>query len=319
MKAIETIGLSKTYSNGKKALDGLDISVDSGEIFSLLGVNGVGKTTLINILTTFIKPTSGNAFVMGKDVVKNADFVRTQVASIAQNISADSHLTLHENMLFQGRLYGLNKEHFKKLEQDLFDMFLLNEYAHQKTHTCSGGVKRRLDVAMSLLSEPKILFLDEPSVGMDVQSRHTMWNILKQLKEEFGITIFLTTHYLEEADYLSDTICFIDKGKKIIQDTPTKLRQYMQKNIIRAIFKSEDMALKFGSCLSEKHEIERFYCKGTSLYLQVANDINTALQKIGNIALQSPSCIGVEIVEPTLEDIFVEIMDNKKEDNYGDR
>lgn len=226
MKAIETIQLTKTYQNGKTALDGLDLSVECGEIFSLLGKNGVGKSTLINILTTFLKPTSGEALIMGHNVTKSPGFVRARVSCVSQAISVDDHFTIHENMLFQGRLYGLSPQQLNNREEKLLHLFQLEEYISRKAGSCSGGIKRRLDVAMSMLSGPRILFLDEPTVGMDIQSRHIMWDTLERLKKEFGTTIFLTTHYLEEADHLSDTICFIADGRRILQDSPAALRRY---------------------------------------------------------------------------------------------
>lgn len=310
MKAIETISLTKTYKNGKKALDELNLSVKSGEIFSLLGTNGVGKSTLINILTTFLKPTSGKALVMGKDVEKEADFVRTQVSCVAQNVSADNQLTLHENMVFQGRLYGLTKNLLQEREQKLFELFELEEYTSKKAVSCSGGIKRRLDIAMSMLSEPKILFLDEPTVGMDIQSRHIMWSTLEKLKRELGITIFLTTHYLEEADHLSDTICFMTNGKKLLQGSPASLRQYTQNDVIRISSKTENNAEELERHLTGNQFIQCSYCKGTAVYLQVSEK-EKALQEIGALALKHASCIGIEIVEPTLEDIFIQITESK--------
>lgn len=316
MKAIETISLTKTYKNGKKALDELNLSVESGEIFSLLGTNGVGKSTLINILTTFLKPTSGKALVMGKDVEKGADFVRTQVSCVAQNVSADNQLTLHENMVFQGRLYGLSKNLLGEREQKLFELFELEEYTSKKAGSCSGGIKRRLDIAMSMLSEPKILFLDEPTVGMDIQSRHIMWSTLEKLKRELGITIFLTTHYLEEADHLSDTICFMTNGKKLLQGSPASLRQYTQNDVIRISSKTDGNAKELERCLQENQFIQCSYCKGTAVYLQVSEK-EKALQEIGTLALKHASCIGIEIVEPTLEDIFIQITGSKGGTAHG--
>lgn len=317
MKAIETIGLTKTYKNGRKGLDELDLSVENGEIFSLLGTNGVGKTTLINILTTFLKPTVGKAFVMGNDVEKEAGFVRSQVSCVAQNVSADNHLTLHENMVFQGRLYGIEKGQLQKREQNLFELFELQEYVSEKAASCSGGIKRRLDIAMSMLSEPKILFLDEPTVGMDIQSRHIMWSTLERLKEELGITIFLTTHYLEEADRLSDTICFMANGKKILQGSPISLRQYIHKDVIRIATATEDDSAELESYLQGNKYIQHSYCKGASVYLQVCEK-KQAMQEIGDLALKFPTCVGMEIVEPTLEDIFLEITE-KGGEVHGDR
>lgn len=308
MKAIETVQLTKTYRSGRKALDEFNLTVECGEIFSLLGTNGVGKTTLIKILTTFLKPTSGKAFIMGTDVETASALVRSQVACVAQDVSIDNHLTLHENMVFQGRLYGLKKDELHKREQSLFELFELEEYRSEKAASCSGGIKRRLDIAMSMLSEPKILFLDEPTIGMDIGSRNIMWSILERMKKELGITIFLTTHYLDEADQLSDTICFINHGKKILQGSPQTLRQYLHKNLIRITTKTEKAATSLESYLSRNNYVQRSYCKGSSIYLQVSEK-EAAFQEIGGLTLKDTNCIGIEIIEPTLEDIFLEIVE----------
>lgn len=310
MKAMEIINLTKIYKNGKKALDELNLSVECGEIFSLLGTNGVGKSTLINILTTFLKPTAGKALVMGRNVEKEPDFVRTQVSGVAQNVSADNQLTLHENMIFQGRLYGLAKNLLMEREKKMFELFELEEYASKKAGSCSGGIKRRLDIAMSMLSEPKILFLDEPTVGMDIQSRHIMWSTLEKLKTELGITIFMTTHYLEEADLLSDTICFMANGKKLLQGSPTSLRQYTRNDVIRITAKTNDIAEELEHHLQGNQFIQSSYCKGSAAYLQVSEK-EKAMQEIGMLALKYAACVGIEIVEPTLEDIFIQITEGK--------
>ncbi|MDU2662850.1 MAG: ATP-binding cassette domain-containing protein, partial [Clostridioides difficile] len=221
MLAIEIDNLVKEYKNGVKALNGLSFNVNAGEIFSLLGPNGAGKSSLINILTTFYKPTSGNVTMFGKDLVDNPSWIRTQIACVAQQISIDEHLSLMENMVFQSKMYKVEPQIAKQRIDSLIDKFDLSSYLKYPTSSYSGGVKRRLDIAMNMVSSPKILFLDEPTVGMDVDSRKSMWDMLLKIRDEYGTTIFLTTHYLEEAEQLSDNICIMKNGKDLAQGTPS--------------------------------------------------------------------------------------------------
>ncbi|RCX11355.1 ABC-2 type transport system ATP-binding protein, partial [Anaerobacterium chartisolvens] len=233
MEAILVTNLSKQYASGKKALDNLSLSVSTGEIFSLLGPNGAGKSTLINILTTFLKPTSGRVSILGHDVHTEQNSIRANISCVAQKVSIDNHLSLRENMLFQSRLYKLDSMTANKRMEILIATFGLKKYEKHKVTAYSGGIKRRLDVAMSMMSYPKILFLDEPTVGMDIESRKAMWEVVKTIKTEFGTTIFLTTHYLDEAEMLSDTVCIMDNGHELVQDTPEHLREHTHKNIVR--------------------------------------------------------------------------------------
>lgn len=174
MKTIKIEQLSKTYKDKTQALNELSLTVKQGEVFSLLGANGAGKSTLINILTTFLRPTSGNISVLGHDPVKEAAKVRREIACVAQNISIDSHMTLEENMLFQGRLYAMNNAAIQQKMEQLISSFGLQEYTGKRVASYSGGIKRRLDIAMSLMSSPKILFLDEPTVGMDIDTYNAL-------------------------------------------------------------------------------------------------------------------------------------------------
>lgn len=233
MEAIKVEKLSKVYKNNTQALNELSLNVKRGEVFTLLGSNGAGKSTLINILTTFLQPTSGNVSILGKDISKNAKEIRREISCVAQKISIDSHLTLRENMLFQGRLYKMDYSSMEERMETLISSFGLENYTNKRVSTYSGGIKRRLDIAMSLMSSPKILFLDEPTVGMDIESRRAMWDIVRQVSREMNTTVFLTTHYLEEADMLSDTICIMKDGHEIVQDTPQNLKQYTTKQVIK--------------------------------------------------------------------------------------
>ncbi len=240
MKAIEIDSLVKKYKNGVLALNGLNIEVEQGEIFSLLGPNGAGKSSLLNILSTYYVMTSGNVKILGRNLISDAQKIRREIACVAQRISIDEHLSLLDNMWFQSRLYGVEKHLAKERIDSLISSFGLKNYLQYPVLSYSGGIKRRLDIAMNMVSMPKILFLDEPTVGMDVESRKMLWDMIRKIKTQYGTTIFLTTHYLEEADQLSDTICIMKNGKEIIQGPPQSLKAYTNQNIVKIRFNDEN-------------------------------------------------------------------------------
>lgn len=245
MYAIEAQNVVKQYKNGVQALNGLNISVKAGKIFSLLGQNGAGKSTLIKILTTYLKPTSGKLTMLGKDVAEQADKVRCEIACVAQQTSIDTHLSLEENMMFQSCLYKIPKAEAKKKMETLIANFSLKQYRKYPVSSYSGGVKRRLDIALNMMTNPRILFLDEPTVGMDIQSRMSMWDMIRKIRDDFGTTIFLTTHYLEEADNLSDTVCIMKDGKDVIQGTPLELRSFIRQDSLQIQFATKSEVQKY--------------------------------------------------------------------------
>ncbi|CUH97327.1 hypothetical protein P22_3454 [Propionispora sp. 2/2-37] len=305
MLAIEIEKLVKQYNNGIRALDNLNLKVNRGEIFSLLGPNGAGKSSLINILTTYYKPTSGNVTMLGRDLYKDPSWIRTQIACVSQHISIDAHLTLMENMLFQSRLYKVDAQIAKKRIAALIETFDLSGYVKYPTASYSGGVKRRLDIAMNMVSSPKILFLDEPTVGMDVQSRHTMWKIIQKIRDEYETTIFLTTHYLEEADQLSDTICIMKDGKELAQGTPGSLRSYTRQNMLRIAFPSVEEARKYKDALDNTGLVKFTSVRDNAAFAGV-NDSRTAFTAVNKWLLdQQVEFDAIEIVEPSLEDVFL--------------
>ena len=194
LEAILINNLTKIYRDGKKALDHLSMTVKEGEIFTLLGQNGAGKSTLINTLTTYLTPTSGLVKVFGKDLCQEPAFVRKQIACVAQKNSIDNHLSLMENMLFQSSLYQLDKATATKRIDELIHAFALEDFSDHRVATYSGGMKRRLDIAMSMISRPKLLFLDEPTVALDIESRKVVWEIIGKIRKDYGTTVFMTTH-----------------------------------------------------------------------------------------------------------------------------
>ncbi|MCA5961945.1 ABC transporter ATP-binding protein [Blautia sp. RD014234] len=245
MYAIEVNKVVKKYKNGVQALDRLSLSVQKGQIFSLLGQNGAGKSTLIRILTTYLQPTAGEVTMLGKDIYSEAAAIRSEIACVSQHISIDTHLSLEENMIFQSRLYKIPKAAAQKRMEKLIADFDLSKYRKYPVSSYSGGVKRRLDIALNMMSNPHILFLDEPTVGMDIQSRMAMWDMMRKIRDDFGTTIFLTTHYLEEADQLSDAICIMKGGKEAIQGSPDTLKSILRQSVIQVKFADSKDAQKY--------------------------------------------------------------------------
>jgi ABC-2 type transport system ATP-binding protein len=315
LDAIIVKELTKTYVGGKTALNKLSLSVKEGEIYTLLGPNGAGKSTLINTLTTYLKPTSGLVQIMGKDLSKEQKFVRSQIACVAQKASIDNHLTLRENMLFQSRLYKLDKATAKSRMQALIHAFGLKDYVDSRVSTYSGGVKRRLDIAMSMMSYPKILYLDEPTVGMDIESRKAMWDIIKKIQNDYGTTVFLTTHYLEEADMLSDTICIIKDGHEIVQDSPENLRRYTQQNLIKISLSSVKKANEFAEAIKIMPFVRGIRLSEQTVFINAEENERDFLAVNRFVLDRSFSFDSIEIVKPSLDDVFITIIQNEERGN----
>lgn len=305
VKAIEIIQLVKEYRNGVRALDGLSLEVGQGEIFALLGPNGAGKSSLINILTTLYRPTAGKALVLGQDIVRQAAWVRSRIACVAQRVSVDEHLSLMENMMFQSRLYKIEPQVARKRIAALLNSFELAGYLKYPVTSYSGGVRRRLDIALNLVSAPEILFLDEPTVGLDVESRHTLWRMLVKVREQLGATIFLTTHYLEEADRLSDSICIMKDGREAARGTPAGLRAYLKPNMLRIGFPDAKMTTEYREALAGTGLVKFVRARGNCLLAGVS-DSRAAFQAVNEwLMVRQVDYNAIEIVEPSLEDVFL--------------
>lgn len=307
MPAIHVQNLIKQYKNGVRALDGLSLMVKRGEIFTLLGQNGAGKSTLINILTTYLRPTSGNAVLMGKDLYKEAKAIRSCIACAAQRISIDEHLSLTENMMFQSRLYKVPAAEAKQRMANLIEQFGLKRYLEYPVSSYSGGIKRRLDIALNMMSNPQILFLDEPTTGMDIQSRIAMWDMLKKIRNEFGTTVFLTTHYLEEADQLSDTICIMKEGREVLQGTPDELRNYLQQNILKIAFETKEAARIAFERLMPFCPMQSSNLRNDTIITDTKNNRQDLLKMNRVLLEQDISFTGIELVKPSLDDVFIRL------------
>ncbi|RYZ02703.1 MAG: ATP-binding cassette domain-containing protein [Myxococcales bacterium] len=229
--AIETQGLTKHYGE-TRALAGLDLTVESGTVYGVLGPNGAGKTTTIRVLSTLLKPTSGSARVLGLDVVQRAAEVRQKVSLTGQYASVDEDLTGHENLVLVSRLLGMSWRDARKRAAELLDAFGLSEASGKQVRSFSGGMRRRIDIAASLVTRPELLFLDEPTTGLDPRSRNQVWDLVRQIAAE-GTTVLLTTQYLEEADKLAERMAVIDHGRVIAEGTSQELKASLGGSALR--------------------------------------------------------------------------------------
>ena len=233
MLAIKTINLRKEYKD-VVAVNDLNLEINEGELFSLLGVNGAGKTTTIKMLSTLVKPTSGQAFIEGLEINKDDNKIKELIDISMQETAIARKLTVSENIEFYARLSGKTKEEIEKIKKDIYDAFDLNQVQNKKAAKLSGGWQRKLSIALALVSNPKILFLDEPTLGLDVIARRELWNTIKKLKAK--MTIILTTHYMEEAENLSDRIGIMKEGKLLFVGTKEELYQKTHKTNVEDAF-----------------------------------------------------------------------------------
>lgn len=302
MLAIETENLTKEF-DGLKAVDNISLEVKEGEIFGLLGPNGAGKTTLIKVLATLLKPTTGEAKVWNFDVLKEQDKVRKSIGIVFQEPALDNRLTGKENLDFHARLYGLDKEARQKRIKEVLSLVELEDKADVLTQNYSGGMQRRLEVARGLMHYPKVLFLDEPTLGLDPQTRHNIWDYIVKLNQKEKITIILTTHYMEEADYLCQRVAIIDFGKIVALDTPQNLKDILGGDIISVEGTSPDRAfevfkkLSWVKKISKHNDIVNLNVEQGEKKIPLLMRID---QKEEKLEIKS-----VNLRKPTLEDVFL--------------
>lgn len=301
MNAIETFDLTKKFGNFT-AVDRVNIQVNEGEIFGLLGPNGAGKSTTISMLCTILRPTSGTANINGYDIVKQPGQVRKSIGIVFQDPSIDDRLTGRENMELHADLYGVPRDVMHSRIDEVLKLVELEDKASHFVNTYSGGMRRRLEIARSLIHYPKVLFLDEPTIGLDPQSRDHIWNYISDLKERENITIILTTHYMEEADELCDRIAIIDRSKIIALDSPYNLKEKLENEMITIETRDNDL---FTSKLNETKLAENIAEIDGKLNLSVKN-AHTALPRIVELAVSAGVYIdSIEIREPDLDDVFM--------------
>jgi ABC-2 type transport system ATP-binding protein len=305
---ISAEGLTKSYGDNH-VLKGIDINVPRGTMLALLGPNGAGKTTTVRILSTLLKADKGSVTIEGYDIVKDADKVRTVIGLTGQSAAVDELLTGRENLVMMGRLYRLTADSAKARAAELLEEFDLTKAADRPAKTYSGGMRRRLDLAVSLIASPPVIFLDEPTTGLDPRSRLSMWAIINDLKAK-GTTILLTTQYLEEADQLADNIIVIDGGKVIAEGTSSELKAKVGKDRLEISFKNAetlaDAVKQLGASVVDTNE------KETSLTV-VLNDTNKDLRKVlDDLAAAKLELSGMAVHKPTLDDVFLSLTGKKE-------
>jgi len=290
--------LKKSY-NGIAAVKGVSFTIDRGEVFGFLGPNGAGKTTTISMLCTLLTPTGGRATVNGFDVVKNKLAVRKSIGLVFQDPSLDERLTALENLIFHAMIYGIGKADRDRRIPDVLELVELSGRQNDLVKTFSGGMKRRLEIARGLLHRPKVLFLDEPTLGLDPQTRYHIWEYVQQLIEDEGLTIFLTTHYMDEAENC-DRIAVIDDGELIAMNTPEELKESIGGEVVLIV--AEDNR-KASLEIKDKFNIAVQEVNG-ELSLKVANGSHFMPELIK--ALET-TVISISLRKPTLEDVFLDL------------
>jgi len=302
---IEADSLTKSFESSRRVVDGASFSVGAGEVFSLLGPNGAGKTTTIRMLTTLTAITEGTAIIAGHDVNKDPKAVREAIGVVPQEVTLDNELKGIENLLLTAKLQHVPDSEAKTRSMELLRLVELDEFAGKRVGTYSGGMKRRLQLVAALVHQPKILFLDEPTVGLDIQTRTKIWDYIGQLNEEQGVTIFMTTHYLEEADQLSDVVAIMDHGTVKVAGTPKELKASLHGDVLTLTVEGgrEDLTI-FLKSIPGVIEVTRT----DDTYRLKLPKVEAALpQIVTSIASRGLTITETSFSKPTLDQVFLEV------------
>src|SRR5256885_7349096 len=302
--AIEATDLVRKFKNGPRAVDGIDLAVAPGEIYGFLGPNGAGKSTTVHMLTTLLPPTEGTARVAGFDVVRQGPEVRASIGAALQEAALDPLLTGREHLRLQATLQALPRDVRKARADELLTRVGLTEAADRKVKGYSGGMKRRLDLALALVHSPRILFLDEPTTGLDVQSRTALWVEVGRLAKEEGVTVFLTTQYLEEADVLADRVGIIDHGCIVAEGTPERLKAEIACSTVEAVPADPDQRGAVVSVLERFGEQTTGYGPG-SIAVQLTSPNGNLAEIVRALDGEGVVLSQLQIHEPTLDDVFL--------------
>ena len=302
--AVQTRGIGRTFGN-VKAVDGIDLNIPKGEIYGFLGPNGAGKTTLVRMLITLLLPSAGSATVAGRDVVSEANDVRLRIGAALQDAALDLKQTGRELLKLQGRLYGLNRRELDTRLNELAGLVDIGDALDRFIGTYSGGMKRRLDLAASLIHNPEVLFLDEPTTGLDPISRARVWEEVQRINKELAVTIFLTTQYLEEADALADRVGIISQGRLMAEGTPAELKRSLGNDVI--FVQMDGDADEARAAVSEVDGVVDVDASGGELIIHVVN----GAAHISDVAL-ALNAHNVQVTEltlrtPTLDDVFLSV------------
>jgi ABC-2 type transport system ATP-binding protein len=300
---IEVRGLVRDFKGGIRAVDGIDLDVRPGEIYGFLGPNGAGKSTTVHVLTTLLPPTAGTARVAGFDVAANGPEVRRRIGAALQEAALDTFLTGREHFQLQGGLHGLAKDDREARAAELLERVGLTDAADRKVGGYSGGMKRRLDLALALVHRPSILFLDEPTTGLDPQSRSALWAEVGRLAKEDGVTVFLTTQYLEEADVLADRVGIIDRGRLVAEGTPEDLKAEIGESTIEAIPADPDRREAAAALLARFGEPAASSPKGVAVRLHGRAD--ALADVVRAFDAEGVTLAHLQLHTPSLDDVFL--------------
>jgi ABC-2 type transport system ATP-binding protein len=302
--SIQAHELVREFKKGPRAVDGIDLHVDPGEIYGFLGPNGAGKSTTVHMLTTLLPPTAGTATVAGYDVVKEGPQIRKVIGAALQEAALDPFLTGREHLRLQTTMHGITGEERRKRSEELLTRVGLTEAADRKVKGYSGGMKRRLDLALALVHHPRVLFLDEPTTGLDVQSRTALWVEVGRLAKEDGVTVFLTTQYLEEADVLADRVGIIDHGRIVAEGTPEKLKAEIACSTVEAVPANPDQQGAVTAVLERFGQQTTGYGPG-SVAVQLTSSNGNLAEIVRALDAEGVVLSQLQIHEPTLDDVFL--------------
>jgi len=314
MSMIETKDLVKIYKGNIRAVDTVNLKVEKSEIFGFLGPNGAGKTTTVKILTTLIKPTSGNAWIDGLDVLKERDRVRKIVGLVPQDLAVDDDLKGIENLELQASFFGIPRDEARRKAKELLELVDLYDAKDRLVSTYSGGMRKRLDLITGLIHDPEVLFLDEPTLGLDVQTRARMWDYITKLRKDLGITIFLTTHYLDEADNLCDRISIIDHGKIVVTGTPSELKAMVGFDIIDLTVQNVEAVR---SILQNK-TIDFEIIGNNTVRFKVKESETFIPELFKRVYENNVKIIRVKVEKPSLDSVFIKFTGKEMRENESE-
>jgi ABC-2 type transport system ATP-binding protein len=303
--AILTEGLRKKYAGEVRALDDVTISVPEGIVFALLGPNGAGKSSTVKILTTLSRPDSGTASVAGIDVLRQPGRVRKAIGVVGQKSGVDREATGRENLLLQGRIYGLRGKGLTRRTDELLSRFELSEAAERLARTYSGGMQRRLDIAMALVQKPRVLFMDEPTTGLDPEIRAAMWAEISRLAREEGLTILLTTHYLEEADQLASQLAILDRGRVVASGSPEELKTELQGDAIHLELSGTETNGRAVAVLEQVDGLREVALDGRVLRARAADGAATVPTVLAALDHAGVTVATVTVARPSLDDVYL--------------
>jgi len=304
--AVEAVGLVKTYPGNVQALKGVSFSVESGAVFALLGPNGAGKSTIVKILTTLSRPNAGRASIVGHDVVREPERVRRLIGVVGQKSAVDLEATTAENLTLQGQLYGLSGGELRRRVSGLLERFNLAEAHKRIARTLSGGMQRKLDVAMGLVHRPQVLFLDEPTTGLDPEARADMWREIARLAREDGLIVLLTTHYLEEADHLAQRVAIIDHGQIVIDGAPDELKAELRGDAIQVELADATPEATIRAALGGLDSaLREVVIEGRSLRARVDSGASALPAVLAALDAASMRVSTATVARPSLDDVYL--------------